>query len=165
MFENCYEACTGCYNPYSIGSGAMPGKVHKDTAAHSIVLPFAFSNTSVITQFVGFFPNTTDVHLQVWRPNGTDVFYLVFDQLFTPSAANQVETIVMEWCIVVQAGDQIGFTSFSDPAPIGFNMAENSYYYPIWLRSAAATDDKFTEITVPFVYSLKADFFFGSKCN
>jgi hypothetical protein len=163
MLANCYKACTSCYKPNRIGSSVFPGQILEENAAYSVILPYAFTDTSVIRQFSAYFASLEPVYLQVWRPNGTNVFNLVFNEIAYPTAANQSQAILMKWCIVVNAGDRIGFTSFNGPAPVAYRQARPGYYYPTALRNAASTGQFFT-INVPYEYSFSADFYYGSTC-
>jgi hypothetical protein len=162
MLKRCYKTCTFCSRPYSIGNYAAPGEVRADTASNTVITPYAFSNTSVITQFTGFFATVNPVHLQVWKPNGTTSFKLVYDELVIPSAANQAQSFLMKWCIVVEAGDRLGFTSLSGPAPIA-HLETDSKYYEMALRPAVQSGN-FVITNVPFTYSFSAEFYFGSTC-
>jgi hypothetical protein len=134
------------------------------TAGYSVILPYSFSNYSVITQFTAYFASLEPVHLQLYRPNGSDTFFLVFDQLVVPSAANQIETIIMKYCVIAMAGDYVGFTSMTGPASIAYTTPKrNANYLPLGIRGATASGP-FTITQVPFAFSLSAEYYFGQSC-
>lgn len=164
MMTNCYKACTNCYMPYRRGSPAIPGTTLSATSSYSVILPHSFTNSSVITQFTAYFASVDPVHLQIWRPNGTDVFNLVFDHLVVPKEAHKTQIITMKYCVVASAGDYIGFTSLNGPSSIGYTVpGRDAGYIPMAIREVTSSGN-FTIINVPVVFSLSAEFFFGTSC-
>jgi aminopeptidase N len=166
MLTYCYQACTGCYSPSRIGTSAVPGLTLVDTAAKTLILPYKFSNFSIITQFSGFFTTTNPIHLQLWRPNGTvaNSFNLIYDQRLVPTAANQTQTILLDWCVVAQANDQIGFSSLAGPASLGYVLDATQTFYETYMKDVTSPGP-FTPSFLSYYFSLSAQFVSGTSCN
>jgi len=163
MMTNCYMACTQCFRPYRTGNSALPGQVSPDTNGVSVVLPFTFTASSVITQYAANFGNLNPVHLQVWRPNGTNNFTLIFDEIYVPKAINQSEAIIMQWCVVVNAGDRLGFTSMSGASPVTYQAVDGDYSQ-VGFRRASLTGP-FNVVNAGLEFSFSTNFFYGTNCN
>jgi len=162
MYAYCYKTCTSCYQAGLVGSNPLPGAVLADTASYSIILPFSFTNTSTLNQWTVFFATNNSVHLQVWRPNGANSFNLTYDQLVTPAAANETQVFAAPACWHVLAGDQIGFTSLTGAAPIAYNIDPVNYYQYSLRQATSGT--AFSTTSLPFVYSLSAQYSAGFAC-
>jgi len=145
-----------------VGSNALPGTYLSDTAGYSVILPFAFSANLTLTQFSVFFATNNSVHLEVWRPNGTNQWYIIFDQEVTAPTANQLNVVPVLSCAHVMAGDQIGFSTLNGPSSVAYNIDPQSYY-TFNLRPVASTQ-AFTTTYLPFIYSISAQYQSGFTC-
>jgi hypothetical protein len=162
MLKNCYKMCTSCFSPYRIGNDAVAGESLAVTSSYTVVLPYEFTATGRLTQFSAFFATVNPVRLQVFRPNGSNSYSPIYDQLVVPQAAYQAQDIKVRECIIVNATDRIGMTSFSGPSSVAHTMSDE--FSSIDIREAAAVGQGFFSVGVPFVFSLSAEFTLGTAC-
>jgi hypothetical protein len=163
MLKNCYRMCTSCYSPYRIGNDAVPGDELDVTEKATILLPFEFSQTAVLTQFSFFAVNTNPTYFQVWRKNGSYPYSLVYNKLVVPIAAYQAQDFKVQDCVIVNATDVVGMTTFSGPSPVAYTVSKDfSYFY--FRESATVGGDEFSFVNAPVKFSLSAQFTPGTLC-
>jgi len=162
MLTNCYKMCTSCYSPYAIGNSAMPGDQLDALSMFSVVLPYEFTVAAVVNQFTAFIVNTNPIYFQIWRPNGTYFYNLVYSKLVVPTVINEAINVKVTECVLVNSTDQIGFTSFSGPPAVGFTVGKE--FSSIDIRESAAVAEGFFSINTPLRFSLSAEFTIGTAC-
>jgi hypothetical protein len=169
MYANCYASCTGCqgttFTIAKLGVSQLPGTTLASTASYNIILPFSFTVASIVTEFIGYFASTNPIYLQVWRPNGTNAYYLVNQIQYTPTVANaSLQVLITSTCMLVNPGDQIGFTSIAGPASVASSLLTGEAYTPIVLKQVTYTGSFFPAY-MPLSYSLAAAYTPGTSCS
>jgi len=162
MLKYCYQMCTKCYSPYVIGNNAAPGEAIDLVSKYTYVMPYEFTTAGQLTGFSAFFDNTNPIYIQILRPNGSSIYSVVHSEFVIPSGANQAQDIKVRDCVMVNATDRLGFTSFVAPASIAVSISKDINSYDI--RESASVGDYFYTINAPVKISLAAEFLPGDKC-
>ncbi|ELU03446.1 hypothetical protein CAPTEDRAFT_227133 [Capitella teleta] len=122
LYTNCYKSCSKCGDADNelvyIGNSPEPGLPEDMTAYNVILLPETFPVDAKLTNFFGYFHNISTVYFQIWRyENGS--FVLKYNQQASPDVTMTSQTINVDSCMMVQAGDYFGFADFSGIPTIG----------------------------------------------
>lgn len=160
----CKLTCSMCDQPtietaYS-GGGLLPGELLNGVTGYTVLLPQEIKTQAKLAYFTAFFASNTSFYLQVWKFWYTDNYYLTHSQYVTPQAANYAQTIQVDKCVQLSAGDRIGFTTLQGPPPIATSFDPNMGSKNAYIRQASKTD-KFTPVGLSVRFSLNAHYFEG----
>lgn len=137
LFQNCYEACSQCSkSPLTyVGNAPEPGLPEDMTAYRVVLLPQTFPEYAKLINFFGYFDKVGTAYMQVWRlVNGT--FTLMYNQKASPDVTQTSQTIKVETCMMVQAGDYLGFADFSGSPIIGATEDKDGILTPHYFKGS-----------------------------